>query len=1006
MAENDSTGIGGDTAIPARSHAPLGGPLATNSAEWLRVTLSCIGDGVITTDQEGRVTFLNTVAQALTGWTQAEAVEGGGVPIETLFRIISEATRGTVENPTVRALRDGIIVGLANHTILITRDGQEIPIDDSAAPIRNAKGETAGAVLVFRDVTEHKRQQRLAQHAKEYAENILATQREPFLVLDKSLRVVSANSAFYAAFRVEKETTEGRFVYDLGDGQWNIPRLRELLEEVVPRDHAFEGFEVEHVFPGGVGLKTMLLNVRKVVKPGNNSELILLAIEDITEQHRSQALLASQAEALELAADGATLVRVLTVLAHAAQRHCGADSRAAMFTVGADGSDLRFAVSAGMSAEYCRAVDHFVIGPDQPSCGTAAYTGATIIVPDVTKDARWAPWLSVAREHHIAACWSLPMLMVGGKVLGTLAMYFTSPREPGPGELDALTLLSRTAAILIERDREMQQRRSVEASLGESEVRFRRLFEAAKDGILILDLTTCRITDANTFMYALTGMEPGELIGKELFEIGMFEDVEANKESFRELQRTGYLRHDHLPLRNRQGGEAEVEFIANVYREGENLVAQCNIRDISDRSRLEKEVAKQAEALAAQARAKDEFLAMLSHELRNPLAPIRAAAHMMRLQEENNGSAPSPIMQQAREIIERQVTNLTKMVSDLSEVSRVISGRIRMDLEPVNVNQAVKHAIQTVSPIFEQRTHSVSVNLTGEPLWVLADRVRLEEVLVNLLHNAAKYTANGGRIGVSCELLRESGLNHAIVRVSDNGVGIDEALLPRVFDLFTQADRSLARSSGGLGIGLSLAKRLVALHGGTIWAESEGPGKGSEFIVKLPMTASPVGPPAIDQQPPDAEDGLFAKTGRDDMSKAAMRVLVVDDNIDLVTMLCATLRHRGFTVKSAYTGPDGLRIAQQWQPDIALLDIGLPGLDGYEIARRLRAAEALLVDASDTRDAANAEGHARIRLIAITGYGREDDAAHARDAGFDGHLVKPCDLDLLEKMMNAPTLRM
>ncbi|MFN0010046.1 MAG: PAS domain S-box protein [Phycisphaerales bacterium] len=819
MGTNGTAGGGGDDGaraerpvVPAVAAVPA--RVMVDSAEWLRVTLSCIGDGVITTDRSGRVTFLNPVAQALTGWTQEEATAGGGVPIERVFNIVNEETRAKVDNPALRGLREGITVGLANHTILISKDGTERPIDDSAAPIRSAGGETAGAVLVFRDVTEKKRQEKLVTDAFDYASNILATQREPFLVLDKALRVVSANRAFYRVFRVEKDATEGRFVYDLGDGQWNIPKLRELLEDVLPKNHVFEGFEVAHDFPSGVGHKTMLLNVRKVVRPGNNSELILLAIEDITERKQAQV----------------------------AQR--------------------------------------------------------------------------------------------------------------------------------------------------DSEVRYRRLFETAKDGILILDANTGKITEANAFMCGLTGMEAREILGKELHEIGMFKDVAQNKEAFRELQRTGYIRHEHLPVKHRGGAEVEVEFVANVYSEGERLVAQCNVRDISERSRLEKELAQQTAALAAQARGKDEFLAMLSHGLRNPLAPIGSAVHLMRLQERSAGGGGNPIQQQAREIIERQVANLTKMVSDLSEVSRVVSGRIRLDLEPVDLRRVVEHALQTVAPLLAQRRHSVLANLCAESVWAEVDPARIEEVLVNLLNNAAKYTPDGGRIGVACEHHVEAGQHQCLIRVSDNGVGIDADLLPRIFDLFTQADRSLARSSGGLGIGLSLAQRLVTLHGGTIWAESAGAGQGSAFTIKLPLTSAPIGH-GVFGEPPRAQ----GQAGADGPSGLAVRVLVVDDNVDLVTMLSAALRLKGYTVQSAYTGPDGLRVALEWRPDIVLLDIGLPGLDGYEVARRLRS------------DAAVAGG-TRMRLIAITGYGQDSDIALTNEAGFDGHLTKPCDFEDLEKMMTAPTASM
>lgn len=989
-----------DHAIPpgiaaqAPQPAPASPASGIDSAEWLRVTLSSIGDGVITTDHDGLVTFLNPVAQALTGWTPEQAV---GVALERVFHIVNEETRAKVENPALRALAEGVIVGLANHSLLIAKDGTERPIDDSAAPIRAANGETAGAVLVFRDVTEHKKQQRLVTDAFDYATNILETQREPFLVLDKDLLVVSANRSFYRTFRVEKEATEGRFVYDLGDGQWNIPKLRDLLGEVLTRNRSFEGFEVEHDFPGGVGRKTMVLNVRRIERPGNHSELILLAIEDATERKRTEALLASQQQSLELAISGVSLKEVLEFLARSAQQQCGDQSRAALFVIDPDGARLRSVAAAGMAEAYTLATDGFVIGPRQPSCGTAAFTGKTVIVADVTKDPLWEPYLALAKEHEIRACWSEPMQTFGGKVLGTMAIYHKTPREPRPGDLEAVRLLSRTAAIVIQRHRESEHRAQAERAQRDSEVRYRRLFETAKDGILILDAHSGEITDANSFMCGLTGMKAAEIRGKQLYDIGMYKDVEENKQAFLELQRTGYLRHDHLPVKNRSGEKVAVEFIANVYHEGDRLVAQCNVRDISERSRLEKLIAQQNEALAAQSRSKDEFLAMLSHELRNPLAPIRSAVHLLRLQE----GGGNPIQQQAREIIERQVANLTKMVSDLSEVSRVVSGRIRLELQATDLKHVLRHALQAVAPLFEQRKHSVSASLCAESVWAQADPSRIEEVLVNLLNNAAKYTPDGGRIGVSCEHHREGDKQFALLRVGDNGVGIDQELLPRIFDLFTQADRSLARSAGGLGIGLALAHRLVTLHGGSIWATSAGPGMGSEFTVRLPLVPSPVALPETDGLSPTGRSPLPGVVEAHGEPGSQVRVLVVDDNVDLVTMLCGTLRHKGYSVQSAHTGPDGLKIARQWQPDIVLLDIGLPGLDGYEIARRLRSDPA----PRDPRKQDELEmpgAPLRMKLIAITGYGQDADIELAREAGFDGHMVKPCDFDELEKMMTAP----
>ena len=962
-----SVGIAAASGVVTEKNDRSGIPSAvTDSTEWLSVTLSCIGDGVITTDRAGRVTFLNPVAVALTGWSLKDALAGEGESIERVFRIVNETTRKVVENPTVRALQEGVKVGLANHTILISRDGTERPIDDSAAPIQAADGATAGAVLVFRDVTDQKRQEKLVTDAFEYASNILETQREAFLVLDKALRVVSANGSFYRAFRETKETTENNFVYDLGDGQWNISKLRELLEDVLPRRRAFESFEVEHDFPGGVGQKTMLMNARRIRKPGDDSELILLAIEDITER-RAQEKLAR--DAFEYASNILETQREPFLVLDRDLRVVSANRAFyKAFGVEQDTTENRFVYDLGegqWNIPRLRELLEDVLPRDH------SFEGFEV-------------------EHDFARG-------VGYKVL-----TLNARRVRKPGNYSELILLG------IEDITEGRQAKAAEVA---SELRYRRLFETAKDGILILDAESGKITDANAFMCGLTGRERKELLGKELYEIGMYKDVDENKAAFCELQRTGYLRHDHLPVQNKRGGTVEVEFVANVYTEGSKLVAQCNVRDISERSRLEKKIAKQAEALVEQSTRKDEFLAMLSHELRNPLAPIRAAVHLLKLHGREGGD---PVQRQAREIIERQVANLTKLVSDLMEVSRVVSGRIRLDLLPVDIKQVVRHALQTTAPHFEQHRHSVKFSCCDEPVWASADPTRLEEVLVNLLHNAAKYTPEGGSVAVDCEIgvatedvtsgdENGSGTGKgngseqqvAVVRVRDNGVGIEKELLPRIFDLFTQADRSLARSAGGLGVGLSLAHRLVQLHGGTIDASSDGPGRGSVFVVKIPLLTAKESVAAVADNAVKLTEkgGAVGELKNGGGTKGLLRVLVVDDNLDMVQMLSSVLEYKGFNVRAAYSGPEGLELAKQWLPDVVLLDIGLPGLDGYEVAKRLRAHAAL--------SEARALTQPKMKLLALTGYGAESDIALAREAGFDGHLVKPCHIDELVSMIVA-----
>ncbi|HVT18373.1 MAG TPA: PAS domain S-box protein [Thermoanaerobaculia bacterium] len=514
--------------------------------------------------------------------------------------------------------------------------------------------------------------------------------------------------------------------------------------------------------------------------------------------------------------------------------------------------------------------------------------------------------------------------------------------------------------------RDMTARKRMEAALGGSEIRYRRLFQTAKDGILILDAKTGKIIDANAFMCGLLGLELANLMGKELYEIGMFGDEAANKSAFKELQQNGYIRYDHLPVMKPNGETTQVEFVSNVYTEDHRLVAQCNVRDISLRAQMEQQVKQQAEALADLHRRKDEFLAMLSHELRNPLAPIRSATHLLRLHERGSENL---IQQQAREVIERQVAQLTRLVSDLLEVSRVATGRIRLNLEKVDLRQIVRDTLETVGPLIEQRRHETALTLPAEPVWVLADAARLEAVVVNLLNNAVKYTDEGGRIEVSLE----HGNDYALLRVRDSGIGIAPELLPRIFDLFTQADPSLDRSQGGLGIGLNLVQRLVELHGGTVEAHSPGLRRGSEFVVRLATVPAP------------GMQAAVTPARHEQRGVPGLRVLLVDDNVDSCTMLAGVLKHNGHGVQVAHTGSVGLQAALAWRPDVVLLDIGLPEIDGYEVARRLHHDPVMK----------------NTRLVALTGYGADSDLQLAREAGFDAHMLKPVDLGELEKLLAA-----
>jgi signal transduction histidine kinase/DNA-binding response OmpR family regulator len=365
-------------------------------------------------------------------------------------------------------------------------------------------------------------------------------------------------------------------------------------------------------------------------------------------------------------------------------------------------------------------------------------------------------------------------------------------------------------------------------------------------------------------------------------------------------------------------------------------------------------------------RRKDEFLAMLAHELRNPLAPLRNALQILRLPEVGAAEA-----ERALAMMDRQVQHLVRMVDDLLDVSRLLRGKVRLRLEPVSLGEALARAVETAQPVIDARGHQLTVELPEEPVYLEGDLVRLAQVFANLLHNAAKYSEKAGPIAVSAA--REG--EWAVVRVRDQGVGIEAGLLPRVFDLFVQADASAARSQGGLGIGLTLVKRLVEMHGGAVSAWSAGPGRGAEFTVRLPALAASACGPAGREECERPTNGTGAE------GRAARRVLVVDDNVDAAESLALVLRAAGHRVWTAHSGPAALQAAPEVRPEAVVLDIGLPGMDGYEVARRLRG---------------EASGPL---LVALTGYGQDDDRRRSREAGFHHHLVKPVDPEELERLL-------
>jgi signal transduction histidine kinase len=419
---------------------------------------------------------------------------------------------------------------------------------------------------------------------------------------------------------------------------------------------------------------------------------------------------------------------------------------------------------------------------------------------------------------------------------------------------------------------------------------------------------------------------------------------------------------------------AKVRVFAELHRktrESEQLNRELEARVVERTAELERSAAKQkdlADRLQDADRRKDEFLALLGHELRNPLAPIVNAASIMRLRAGND-----PDLTWCREVIERQAAHLTRLVDDLLDVSRITRGTITLRPEPVNLQTIVANAVESCRPLIDKRRHVLAVTSSDRPLPVRADPARLTQIVVNLLNNAAKYQDESGRIELSAHA---EGAN-AVLTVRDHGIGITSESLPFIFDLFSQAGHAKHSAEEGLGIGLSLVKRLTELHGGSIEAKSEGAGRGSEFVVRLPLLPEAA---ASERRP-----GVELPEG---FGGGPQRILVVDDNRDAAESLAMLLRLGGHTVTVAHDGGSGLELAVAEKPAIVFLDIGLPGLDGYEVCRQAR--ERGLSDA---------------RIIAVSGYGQARDRSQSQAAGFDAHCVKPIELGEIMKILTDGQLR-
>jgi PAS domain S-box-containing protein len=779
------------------------------------------------------------------------------------------------------------------------------------APCVGANGQIEYAVLTCTNVTAFRESIEQAIYEREYTKAILNTVSEPLTVLDSDLRVQTANRAFYDLIGVSREKTHGMPLSNLGNVRWEDSGLWASLRDVLSANREFAAREVVCEFPA-IGRRTLLLDARRLSR--NNDATILVVFQDITERKRAEEVKARLAAIVESSDDaivGKDLNSIITSWNAGAQRLFGYTATEAV------GQHITMLIPADRIDE-------------EPNILERIHRGERIDHYETVRRRKDGTLLDISLSIS-------PVLDKAGKVVG---------------------------AAKIARD--ITARKQIEQALRASEERYRTLL-----GLLPAAVYTCQapsgvITFYNEHAAELWGREP---------ELG--ESGERFSGGFKLWRPDGTsLPHDQTPMAVaiRTNRAARAQELVIERPDGTRITALVNIDPIRDANGEvvgainvfhDMTALKHAELQLKEAdRRKDEFLATLAHELRNPLAPIRNALQVLRM---SGGSGPSA--QHVYEMMERQVAHMVRLVDDLLELSRISRGTIELKKERIELASVIAHALETSKPFIESGGHYLEVTLPNDVVILDGDLVRLSQVFANLLNNSAKYTQNGGNITVTAQCDATS----VVVSIRDTGIGIPQDMLARVFDMFAQVDDVLRRSKDGLGIGLNLVRTLVGMHGGSVEARSGGLGLGSEFVVRLPLAEQQgVGPeksiPQESRKPSDAP---------------TRRILLVDDNRDAANSFGILLKFLGADVKVLYDGRSALETLRIYRPSVLILDIGMPGLDGYEVARRVR------------RDSEFCD----LVLIALTGWGQEEDRRRTREAGFDYHLVKPVEISAVRAVL-------
>jgi two-component system CheB/CheR fusion protein len=778
-------------------------------------------------------------------------------------------------------------------------------------------------------------------------QNLMDATSIPTVFVDRELRISGYTPAAVPVFNLIPTDT-GRPLTDLRT-ELDFPTLgadaARVLERLAPVER-----EISHA--DGSWYSVRMLPYRTI---DNRIGGVVFTLLDITARRRVEMALRASEERLRLIVENAREYAIFS---------CDPERRVTSWNSGAERLlGYRESEVLGLSADL-------IFTPEDIAAGVPAREAGTALVAGRAGDDRFH------QRKDGTLFWAsgtmMPMRDDSARVVGFVKIL----RD----QTDARRVqqaLERSRSELLQAWHENEVARR-EAELQKEHLA--ALFTQAPAPICILRGPEHRVEFANHHMCRLWGTEQDEVVDKPIFEAVPGLRRAAFKDLLDGLTRTGVAQvGKEVPalLDRQDNGTLEEVYLNFTYAPLRGIDGRVDgvlviAFDVTDEIRAREQMSELHEAAQAAGRAKDDFLAMLGHELRNPLAPLRTALLLLRRQ-----AADKPV-DPLLDVAERQAGNLARIVDDLLEAARITEGKIDLRLERIDLTASVHQALAATREFLTAHLHRVELSLPDEPLFVQADPVRMEQVIVNLLNNAGKYTPPGGRIEIA---LRRFG-DAVELRVTDNGIGIPEDLRPRLFQLFQQGVRNLSREEGGLGIGLSVVRRLVELHGGKVEALSDGPGRGSSFIVRLPLAAASAGkPPEATPSPPETEATKAAAA-----AATPLRVLVVDDNRDAGDTLAMLVESMGHEVRLAGDGLQAIRVCVEWGPQAVFLDIGLPGMDGYEVARELRA---------------RLPKEAMPRLIAVTGYGQDRDREKTRAAGFDDHLVKPADFTVIASILNS-----